>query len=139
MNLETLLADSERVPDGFTAICPADHPKNGTSGMLARNNRTGIYVLLAGGAVMSVPHAWAVKTAADAGVGPDAIQDACIARMAALGLTAYEVAELLEGKVSASHVYDYLARRKSMGSHKLVHLLDALGLELRERISSGKS
>lgn len=58
----------------------------------------------------------------------DWIQEAVIARAAELGLTAYALAKLTGGAVSEDHVKDYLERRKSMGSHKLQHLLAALGL-----------
>lgn len=60
----------------------------------------------------------------------DAIQDQCIARMHELGLNPNQVAELLNGKVSRSHVCDYLTRRASIGSHKLVHVLDVLQLKI---------
>jgi hypothetical protein len=131
MNIKTYLADSERIPDSFVAIGPADHPtKPDTSGMLARNRQTGIYVLLVGGAVVSVPHKWAANAAADMGKGSDAIQDQCIAQMDKLGLNPNQVAEMLDGRVSRSHVCDYLTRRASIGSHKLQHLLAALDLEI---------
>lgn len=58
----------------------------------------------------------------------DWLQARVAERAAELGLSAYAVAELVKGRVSASHVYDYLAKRKSMGSHKLCHLLVALRL-----------
>ena len=60
----------------------------------------------------------------------DWVQARVAERAAELGLSAYAVAELVSGRVSASHVYDYLAKRKSMGSHKLAHVLTALGLDL---------
>lgn len=65
----------------------------------------------------------------------DWVQERVIARAAELGLTAYAVAQSVAEHVSASHVYDYLARRKSMGSHKLAHLLTALRLTI---IADGK-
>lgn len=136
MNVKQLLADSERVPDGFVAIGPADHPdrKRPTPGLLVRNRNTGIYALLVNGAIVSVPHRWAANEAAGMGKGADAIQDQCIARMESLGLNPNQVAEQLDGRVSRSHVCDYLTRRASIGSHKLQHLLDVLGL----RVSEGK-
>jgi hypothetical protein len=137
MNLKTtphlskLLAESERVPEGFVAIGPADHPKKPrTSGMLIRNRRTGVYVLLCGGAIVSVPPKWAAEMAGESAGEADAIQSACIARMEALDLNPNRVAELLDGRVSRAHVCDYLSRRSSMGSHKLQHLLAVLGLRL---------
>lgn len=60
----------------------------------------------------------------------DWIQDAVIARVAELGITAYEVAKRTQGRVSEQHVGDYLNRRKSCGSHKLQHVLAAVGLRL---------
>jgi hypothetical protein len=60
----------------------------------------------------------------------DWIQDAVIARAKVLGLTAYAIAQRTDGRVSADHVQAYLTRRKSMGSHKLQHVLWALGLQL---------
>lgn len=62
----------------------------------------------------------------------DAIQDLCIARMLSLGLNPNRVAAMLDGKVSRVHVCDYLSRRASMGSHKLQHLLPALGLRVAD-------
>ena len=131
MNRKTLLAETERVPNGFVAICPADHPsKPGTSGMLARNRNTGVYALIVNGVLLSVPHRWAANLAAGLGMGPDAIQDQLIARMEALALNPNKVAELVDGQVSRSHVCDYLTRRASIGSHKLQHMLNALKMEL---------
>jgi len=61
----------------------------------------------------------------------DSIQEACIARMNALKLNPNQVAELLDGQVSRSHVCDYLTRRSSIGSHKLQHVLKALGMTIQ--------
>lgn len=131
MDLKHYLADQMRVPTGFVGIGPADHPtKPNTSGQLARNRNTGIYVLIVGGAVVGVPHKWAADTAADMGKAADAIQDACIARMAALDLNPNQVADKLDGRVSRTHVCDFLSRRASLGTHKLQHLLPALGLKI---------
>jgi hypothetical protein len=63
----------------------------------------------------------------------DTIQSAVIARVEELGLTAYEIAKRAGGKVSEDHVKDYLTRRKSMGSHKLQHVLAVLRLEIKTR------
>ncbi len=63
----------------------------------------------------------------------DWIQDAVIARAAALGMTAYAIAQASNGAVSDDHVQAYLTRRKSMGSHKLQHVLSALGLTVTPR------
>lgn len=60
----------------------------------------------------------------------DWLQDAVIARAAKLGLTAYAIAQATGGKVSEDHVRAYLTRSKSMGSHKLQHVLVVLGLEV---------
>lgn len=60
----------------------------------------------------------------------DWIQAAVIARAAELDLTAYAIAKATGGKVSEDHVRDYLTQRKSMGSHKLQHVLDVLGLAI---------
>lgn len=60
----------------------------------------------------------------------DWVQDACIARAESLGLTAYAIAKLTGDAVGPDHVKDFLERRKAMGSHKLQHVLRALGLRL---------
>ncbi len=60
----------------------------------------------------------------------DAIQERCIAQMRSLGLNPNQVAEQLDGKVSRSHVCDYLTRRASMGSHKLQWVLQVLNLKV---------
>ena len=60
----------------------------------------------------------------------DWIQAACIERAKELRLNASEIARLTEGAVSDDHVRDYLTRRKSMGSHKLQHVLKVLGLTI---------
>lgn len=60
----------------------------------------------------------------------DHIQNQCIERMEQLGLNPNQIAETLDGKVSRSHVCDYLTRRASMGSHKLQHVLTALSLKI---------
>jgi hypothetical protein len=61
----------------------------------------------------------------------DWIQQTVIDRASALGLSAYAIAQRTAGAVSADHVLAYLARRKSMGSHKLQHVLTALRLTIR--------
>jgi hypothetical protein len=66
------------------------------------------------------------------GIDPrDWIQQAVIARAKALGLTAYRIAQMTDGAVSEDHVQAYLTRRKSMGSHKLQHVLRVLDLDIR--------
>ena len=45
-------------------------------------------------------------------------------------MSAYEIAKRTGGAVSEDHVQAYLTRRKSMGSHKLQHVLRALGLAI---------
>ena len=62
----------------------------------------------------------------------DWIQEAVIARAADLKLTAYEVAKRTGSAVSEQHVRDYLTRTKSMGSHKLQHVLRVLDLKVTE-------
>ncbi len=62
----------------------------------------------------------------------DWIQDSVIARANKLGLTSYAIAKASEGAVSEDHVRDYLTRAKSMGSHKLQHVLRVLGLKISE-------
>lgn len=121
------IPEQEMIPQGFAEIGPAEHPRDGTTGTLIRNRATGVYSMLVGGAVRSVPHKWAADAAAGMGKGADAIQDLCIARMAALGLNPNQVAERVGDKVSRSHVCDYLTRRASLGSHKLQPVLRALG------------
>lgn len=64
----------------------------------------------------------------------DWIQARVIARAKELGwprsLSSYEIAKRSDGGVSEDHVHAYLTRSKSMGSHKLQHVLTALGLSL---------
>lgn len=50
------------LPAGFVwAVDWIMHPIRKTYGSLLRNERTGIYVMLLGGATISVPQAWARK------------------------------------------------------------------------------
>ena len=63
----------------------------------------------------------------------DWLQDAVIERAAALQRTAYSIARDCGWAVSEDHVRDYLRRRKSMGSHKLQHVLRVLGLGLADQ------
>ena len=58
----------------------------------------------------------------------DWLQDAVIDRAKKLGVTAYWIAKQTAGAVSNDHVMAYLSRRKSMGSHKLQHVLRTLGM-----------
>lgn len=58
----------------------------------------------------------------------DWIQDACIARARELGLSAQQIADRTKGRVNVLHIQKYLDRRASCGSHKLQHILRALGL-----------
>lgn len=125
----------EQIRDGV------EHPiRRGTrpprTGTLVTNTRTGIYALaLPGGGIVSVPQNWAARIAGEVGDEvvadrSDWIQARVISRAEELGLTAYAIAKASGGAVSEDHVQAYLTRRKSMGSHKLQHVLRALGLEL---------
>lgn len=60
----------------------------------------------------------------------DKIQDIVIKRAQQLGLTSYAIAQMTEGQVSEDHVRAYLTHRKSMGSHKLQHVIRALKLQI---------
>jgi hypothetical protein len=60
----------------------------------------------------------------------DKIQSIVIRRAEKLGLTAYAIAKQTDGAVSEDHVKAYLTHRKSMGSHKLQHVLRVLGLKI---------
>lgn len=62
----------------------------------------------------------------------DWVQDRVIARAAELGLTSYAIAKAAGGAVSEDHIQAYLTRKKSMGSHKLQHVLRVLRLILKE-------
>ncbi|MFA5058769.1 MAG: hypothetical protein WC485_11695 [Opitutaceae bacterium] len=60
----------------------------------------------------------------------DWIQAAVIARAAERSLSAHAIAQATGWAVSDDHVQAYLQRRKSMGSHKLQHVLAVLKLEI---------
>lgn len=60
----------------------------------------------------------------------DWVQEVVIARAAALGLTAHAIAKRTGDAVSEDHIVAYLKRRASMGSHKLQHVLRAIGVTL---------
>lgn len=60
----------------------------------------------------------------------DRIQDIVIRRAEQLGLSSYAIAQATGGQVSEDHVRAYITRRKSMGSHKLQHVLRALRLKV---------
>ena len=60
----------------------------------------------------------------------DWIQDTVIARASQLEKSAYRIAVDCGHAVSEDHINDYLRRRKSMGSHKLQHVLKVLGLKV---------
>lgn len=62
----------------------------------------------------------------------DWIQEAVITRAAKLELSSYEIAKRTGGAVSEDHVRDYITRSKSMGSHKLQHVLTVLELKITE-------
>jgi hypothetical protein len=62
----------------------------------------------------------------------DEIQETVIARAKKLGLSSYAIAKATNGAVSEDHVRAYLTHAKSMGSHKLQHVLKALGLSVKE-------
>lgn len=63
----------------------------------------------------------------------DWIQARVIARAEEMELSAYAIAKATNGAVSEDHVRDYLTRRKSMGSHKLQHVLRVLQLDVVEK------
>jgi hypothetical protein len=60
----------------------------------------------------------------------DWIQEAVIARARVLGLNPLQISQQTGGKVSDDHIREFLNRRKSMGSHKLQHVLRALDLRI---------
>ena len=60
----------------------------------------------------------------------DWIQELVIDRSAKLGINAYQIAIATGWAVSDDHVQAYLTHKKSMGSHKLQHVLRVLGLEI---------
>jgi len=60
----------------------------------------------------------------------DWIQAAVIQQAEGMGLSAYAIAKATGWAVSEDHVRDFLTRRKSMGSHKLQHVLSVLGVRL---------
>lgn len=62
--------------------------------------------------------------------GSDWIQEAVITRAAELEKTAYRIAQDCDQLVSEDHIHKYLNRKSSMGSHKLQHVLRALGLQI---------
>lgn len=57
----------------------------------------------------------------------DWLQLAVIARVTARRLSSYRLSQMTDGAVSEDHIRAYLTRKKSMGSHKLQHVLRALG------------
>jgi len=63
----------------------------------------------------------------------DWIQSAVIAEAKRQGLTAYAIAKATDSSVSEDHVRAYLTRKKSMGSHKLQHVLRVLKFDLVQR------
>jgi hypothetical protein len=64
-----------------------------------------------------------------ANVRRDWLQEAVIEKADKLGLTSYAIAKATGNAVSEDHVRDYLTRKKSMGSHKLQHVLRVLFLD----------
>ena len=60
--------------------------------------------------------------------GNDWIQNAVIKRAGELQLTAYSIAQ--QCGVSENHVQRYLTKKASMSSHKLQHVLKALGMKI---------
>jgi hypothetical protein len=72
----------------------------------------------------------------------DWVQARVIERAKELGwprsLSSYEIAKRSDGGVSEDHVHAYLTRSKSMGSHKLQHVLTALGLTLAAEEPTGR-
>lgn len=48
------------LPQGFAWVADwVEHPSRGDKGSLVRNERTGLYAMLIGGAMVSVPQDWA--------------------------------------------------------------------------------
>lgn len=69
----------------------------------------------------------------------DWLQATVIRRAAELGMTAGAISDATHGKVSRQHVHAYLTKQASMGSHKLQHVLLALGLGLMHMPASGEN
>lgn len=53
-----------------------------------------------------------------------------LARLAEKELTVYRLAQLVKGKMSVQAVYDYMNGKEDMKGERLLHLFDALGLEV---------
>lgn len=65
-----------------------------------------------------------------ANVRRDWIQELVVSRAAALKLSSYKISKRTGNAVSEDHVRAYITREKSMGSHKLQHVLRVLGLKI---------
>jgi len=63
----------------------------------------------------------------------DWIQAAVIARAEEMKMTSYEIARRTGWAISEDHVRVYLTKDKSMGSHKLQHVLSVLGMKIGRR------
>lgn len=63
-------------------------------------------------------------------VRADWVQRRVAARARELGMTGYAIARDTGWAVSEDHVRDYLTGKKSMGSHKLQHVLRVLRLDV---------
>jgi hypothetical protein len=61
------------------------------------------------------------------------MRDVIVKAMEARGFTAYRLAKEVDGKVTAPAVYDFVAGRSDMMTRFAVHLLDAVGLEIRPK------
>lgn len=66
----------------------------------------------------------------DTTVRADWVQRRVADRARELNLTAYAISKACGGAVSEDHVHAYLRGEKSMGSHKLQHVLRVLRLDV---------
>lgn len=59
------------------------------------------------------------------------IRDIIIRRMREKNLNTNRLSKMVSGRVSRTHVYEYLRGESRISDDKLAALLDALGLEIR--------
>jgi hypothetical protein len=64
---------------------------------------------------------------------PTPMRQLVLDRVEALGLSRYQVVQMVKGRVSAQAVYAYLAGKRDMTSDFVTHLLDVLGLEVKPK------
>jgi hypothetical protein len=87
----------------------------------------------AAGKADAPPRSTLIKHSVALAKGGNPIRDMILQAMEAQGMNPYALARAVGGKVTAQSVYNFVSGRSDMTSKFVIHLLTAVGLEVRPK------